>query len=152
MGDSNPRYSCLYTPFPTVRLQPLGQSSFVSICVWKSCGFSMKFHYKKSTFICYFIIMFKEFIVFIEQYNIFGVAVWLLIATKVSQLVKGMIDDLVTPILLNPLLTKLKVKKLEDLSFRGILYGKVLSTLIDFLITAFLIFLLVKYANIAIKK
>jgi len=75
-----------------------------------------------------------------------------LIATKVGQLVKGMIEDLVTPILLNPLLTKLRVKKLEDLSFRGILYGKVLSTLIDFLITAFLIFLLVKYAGIAIKK
>lgn len=96
--------------------------------------------------------MLQEFITFIEQYNIFGVAVWLLIATKVGELVKGMIDDLVTPLLLNPLLTRLKVKKLEDLSFRGILYGKVLATLIDFLITAFLIFLLVKYANIALVK
>lgn len=79
-------------------------------------------------------------------------AVWLLIATKVWELVKWMIDDLVTPLLLNPLLTKLKVKKLEDLSFKWVLYGKVLATLIDFLITAFLIFLLVKYANIAVIK
>lgn len=96
--------------------------------------------------------MFQEFITFIEQYNVFGVAVGLLIATKVWELVKGMIDDLVTPLILNPLLTKLRVKKLEDLSYRWVLYWKVLATLIDFLITAFLIFLLVRYANIAVIK
>jgi large conductance mechanosensitive channel len=72
----------------------------------------------------------------------------LLIATKVGTLVKGLIEDLITPLLLNPILTRLKVKNIEDLSFKGILYGKVLSTLIDFLITAFLVFLFVKYTNI----
>lgn len=92
--------------------------------------------------------MFKEFINFLAQYNIVGIAVWLLIATKVSTLVKWLIDDLITPMLLNPILTRLKVKNIEDLSFRGILYGKVISTLIDFLITAFLVFLFVKYTNI----
>ena len=92
--------------------------------------------------------MFKEFINFLAQYNIVGIAVWLLIATKVSTLVKWLIDDLITPLLLNPILTRLKVKNIEDLSFKGILYGKVLSTLIDFLITAFLVFLFVKYTNI----
>lgn len=85
---------------------------------------------------------------FLSQYNVVGIAVWLLIATKVWTLVKWLIEDLVTPLLLNPILKKLRVKHIEELSYKWILYGKVLSNLIDFLITAFLVFLFVKYANI----
>jgi large conductance mechanosensitive channel len=96
--------------------------------------------------------MVKEFMSFLSQYNIIGIAVWLLIATKVWELVKGMIDDLITPLILNPILTKLKVKKMEDLSYRGILYGKVIATLIDFLIVAFLVFLVVKYMHVDMIK
>ena len=95
--------------------------------------------------------MLKEFMAFLAQYNIFGIAIWLLIATKVGELVKWIIENLITPMILNPILTKLKVKKMEDLSFRGILYGKVISTVIDFLITAFLVFLVVKYAGITLQ-
>jgi large-conductance mechanosensitive channel len=50
-----------------------------------------------------------------------------------------------------PLFKKLKIEKLEDLSCKGILYGKVLARFIDFAITAFFIFLLVKYMSIQIK-
>lgn len=50
--------------------------------------------------------------------------------------------------ILNPILKRLRVKHIEDLSYKGVLYGKVMSTLIDFLLTAFLVFLFVKYANI----
>ncbi len=92
--------------------------------------------------------MLKEFMAFLSQYNVIGVAVWLLIATKVWALVKWMIEDLVTPMILNPILKRLRVKHIEDLSYKGVLYGKVMSTLIDFLLTAFLVFLFVKYANI----
>jgi large conductance mechanosensitive channel len=85
---------------------------------------------------------------FLSQYNVVGIAVWLLIATKVWTLVKWLIEDLVTPLLLNPILKRLRVKHIEDLSYKWILYGKVLSNSIDFLITAFLVFLFVKYAHI----
>jgi len=85
---------------------------------------------------------------FLSQYNVVGIAVWLLVATKVWTLVKWLIEDLVTPMLLNPILKKLRVKHIEDLSYKWILYGKVISNLIDFLITAFLVFLFVKYANV----
>ena len=95
--------------------------------------------------------MLHEFMAFLENYNVLGMAVGLLIATKVGALVKGLIEDLVTPLLLNPLFTKLKVKNLEWLSFKGVLYGKTLATLIDFLVTAFLVFMLIKYMDIAIK-
>ncbi len=89
---------------------------------------------------------------FLAQYNIVGIAIWLLVATKVGELVKWLIDDLITPLLLNPILTKLKVKKMEDLSYRWILYGKVISTLIDFIIVAFLVFLVVKYMHVDMVK
>jgi len=96
--------------------------------------------------------MIKEFMTFLSQYNVVGIAVWLLIATKVWELVKWLIDDLITPLILNPILTRLKVKRMEDLSYKGILYGKVIATLIDFLIVAFLVFLVVKYMHIDMIK
>ncbi|HMS91424.1 MAG TPA: MscL family protein [Candidatus Absconditabacterales bacterium] len=94
--------------------------------------------------------MIQEFMTFLGQYNIVGIAIGLLIATKVGVLVKGIIEDLVTPLILQPILKRLKVDHIEELSYRGILYGKVISTLIDFLITAFLVFLFIKYANITL--
>jgi large conductance mechanosensitive channel len=62
--------------------------------------------------------MFHDFVDFIAKYNIFGVAIGLLIATKVGELVKGMIENLITPLILNPTLKRLKVKKMEDLSYK----------------------------------
>jgi large-conductance mechanosensitive channel len=47
-----------------------------------------------------------------------------------------------------PLFKKLKVDKLEDLSWKGILYGKALARLIDFVLTAFLVFLVIKYMGV----
>jgi len=94
--------------------------------------------------------MFKDFVTFLSQYNIVGIAIWLLIATKVWALIKWLIEDLITPLILQPILKKLRVKHIEDLSYKWILYGKVLSTLIDFFITAFLVFLIVRYAHISL--
>lgn len=94
--------------------------------------------------------MLKEFFSFLSQYNVVGIAVWLLIATKAGELVKGLIDDLITPLILAPVLKRLKVKNIEELSFKWILYGKVISTLIDFMVTAFIIFLVIKYAHISV--
>jgi large conductance mechanosensitive channel len=94
--------------------------------------------------------MLKEFMAFLAQYNIFGIAIGLLIATKVWTLIKWLIEDLITPLILQPILTKLRVKHIEDLSYKWVLYGKVMSTLIDFFITAFLVFLIVRYAHISL--
>lgn len=94
--------------------------------------------------------MLQEFMTFLRQYNVIWIAIWLLIASKAWELVRWLIEDLITPIILNPVLTKLKVKNIEQLSYRWILYGKVISTLIDFIITALIIFLFIKYADISV--
>lgn len=95
--------------------------------------------------------MLSEFMTFLETYNVIGVTIGLILATKVADATKSLVEDLITPAIFAPLLKKLKVDKLEDLSFRGILYGKVLARIIDFIIVAFCLFLVVKYMNITIK-
>jgi large conductance mechanosensitive channel len=94
--------------------------------------------------------MFQEFVTFLSQYNVVWIAVWLLIASKAWELVRWLIEDLITPVILGPVLKRLKVKNIELLSYKWILYGKVISTLIDFIITALIIFLFIKYANISV--
>lgn len=95
--------------------------------------------------------MISEFMTFLETYNVIGVTIGLILATKVADVTKSLVEDLITPAIFAPLLKKLKIEKLEDLSFRGILYGKVLARVIDFIIVAFCLFLVVKYMNITIK-
>ena len=74
---------------------------------------------------------------FLAKYNVIGMAIGLLIAGKVWALVKGIIEDL--------------VHKLEELSWRGVLYGKVLANIIDFLITAVIVFLVIKQLGVEPK-
>jgi large conductance mechanosensitive channel len=56
-----------------------------------------------------------------------------------------LIEDFVTPLIFSPILKKLKIEKLEDLSWHGVLYGKALARFIDFLLTAFIVFLVIHY-------
>lgn len=81
---------------------------------------------------------------FIATHDIIWVAIGLLIATKVWELTKSLIEDFVTPLIFSPILKKLKIEKLEDLSWRWILYGKLLARGIDFIIVAIVVFLVIK--------
>ena len=81
---------------------------------------------------------------FIANYNVIWVAIWLLIATKVGEWTKSFIEDFVTPLIFSPILKKLKIDKLEDLSYKGVLYWKLIARTIDFIIIALLVFLVIK--------
>ena len=85
-----------------------------------------------------------DFMQFIADYNVIWVAIWLLIATKVGEWTKSFIEDFITPLIFAPILKRLKIDKLEDLSWRGVLYGKLLARTIDFIVVALVIFLIVK--------
>ena len=86
---------------------------------------------------------------FVATYNVIWVAIWLLIATKVGEWTKSFIEDFITPLILTPLFKKLKIDKLEDLSWRWVLYGKLIARTIDFIIIALLIFFVVKYLKVS---
>lgn len=92
--------------------------------------------------------MLQEFMDFMLKNNVIGVAIWLLIATKVGEVVKSLIEDLLTPLLLAPLFKKMKVDKLEELSVRGVLYGQLLARIIEFVVIAIIVFIMIKYMGL----
>ena len=92
-----------------------------------------------------------EFMEFIATYNVIWVAIWLLIATKVGERTKSFIEDFITPLILAPLFKKLKIDKLEDLSWKWVLYGKLLARTIDFIVVALIVFLIIKWIGIEAK-
>jgi large conductance mechanosensitive channel len=93
--------------------------------------------------------MIQEFMDFLLKNNVIGVAVGLLIATKVGEVIKSLIEDLITPLILQPVFKKLKVENIEQLSARGVLYGKVIARVIEFIVVAFIVFMVIK--NLGVK-
>ena len=96
--------------------------------------------------------MLKEFRSFIMRGNVIDLAVAVIIGGAFSAIVGSLINDVITPLLLKPTMEALHVSKLENLGWNGVLYGKFLASVINFTVTAFIIFLLVKTMNRALKK
>ena len=84
--------------------------------------------------------------------NVIDLAVAVIIGGAFSGIVGSLINDVITPLLLKPSMEALHVDKLEYLAWKGVLYGKFLSSVLNFLVTAFIIFLMVKTMNKAVKK
>ena len=96
--------------------------------------------------------MLKEFRSFIMRGNVIDLAVAVIIGGAFSAIVGSLINDVITPLLLKPTMEALHVSKLENLGWNGVLYGKFIASVINFTVTAFIIFLLVKAMNRAMKK
>jgi len=96
--------------------------------------------------------MLKEFKTFIMRGNVVDLAVAVIIGAAFNAIVGSLINDVITPLLLKPAFATMNVDKLENLAWNGVLYGKFLASVINFLVTAFVIFLMVKAMNKAKKK
>ncbi|MBK9592367.1 MAG: large conductance mechanosensitive channel protein MscL [Crocinitomicaceae bacterium] len=96
--------------------------------------------------------MLKEFkpLFYVEMWLILAAAV--IIGAAFGAIVSSMVTDVLTPLILNPVMEHLHVSKLEEVAWHGVLYGKFIATVINFVIVAFVIFLMVKGMNKAIKK
>ena len=88
--------------------------------------------------------MMKEFVGFLKQYGVVGLAIAVIIGGKLNLLVTSLVNDLLTPLILQPALNAAGVSKLANLSYNGILYGKVLSSMLDFMVVAFIVFVFAK--------
>lgn len=86
----------------------------------------------------------SDFVLFLQEFNVVGIAVGLVMAAKVNEFVNSLIEDVVTPLLLAPVFKKLNIEKLEDMSYNGILYGKAIAKLISFIVVAVLVFFFIK--------
>lgn len=96
--------------------------------------------------------MLKEFRTFILRGNVVDLAVAVIIGAAFSAIVGSLISDIITPLLLQPAMNALKVSELESISWNGVKYGKFIASVINFLVTAFIIFLMIKGMNKFQKK
>jgi len=96
--------------------------------------------------------MLKEFKTFIMRGNVVDLAVAVIIGAAFGAIVNSLVADVITPLLLKPTMESLGVEKLEGLAWNGVLYGKFLATVINFVVVGFVIFLLIKGMNAATKK
>ncbi len=97
--------------------------------------------------------MLKEFKAFAMRGNVVDLAVGVIIGGAFGKIVGSFIEDVITPLLLKPALEAASLTKLEELTILGtVKYGNFLSSVINFIIVAFVLFLIIKGMNAAKKK
>ena len=97
--------------------------------------------------------MLKEFKDFAMKGSVVDLAVGVIIGAAFNSIVTSFIGDVITPLLLKPALDAAHLTKLADLTVLGtVKYGNFLSATINFIIVAFVLFLLIKALNAAKKK
>lgn len=91
--------------------------------------------------------MFKEFKDFIAKGNVIDLAVAVIMGGAFGAIVTSLIEDLITPVLLNPVMKAAQVDELAKLTMNGIKYGNFLAAVLNFLVIAFVMFMLVRSIN-----
>jgi len=91
---------------------------------------------------------FSEFKEFATKGNVIDLAVGVIIGAAFNKIVSSLIDDVITPLILKPALEAAHLSTIEQLvAFGGIKYGVFLSAVINFIIVAFVLFLIIKGIN-----
>lgn len=97
--------------------------------------------------------MLKEFKAFAMRGNVVDLAVGVIIGAAFSKIVSSLIEDVITPLVLKPALEAASLTRLEELTFLGtVKYGVFLSATLNFIIVAFVLFLIIKGINASKKK
>jgi large conductance mechanosensitive channel len=97
--------------------------------------------------------MLKEFKAFALRGNVIDLAIGVVIGAAFGKIVSSLIDHVITPLLLKPAMDAANLKNLEDLTILGsVKYGMFLSAVINFLIVAFVLFVIVKGINSMKRK
>lgn len=96
--------------------------------------------------------MLREFRDFINKGNVIDLAVAVIMGAAFGAIVSSLIGDIITPLLLNPVMRAMKVDELAKLAYNGIKYGNFLAAVLNFLVIAVVIFLLVRSINQMTKR
>lgn len=92
--------------------------------------------------------MLKEFKEFAVKGNVMDLAIGVIIGAAFGKIVNSLVDDVITPLILKPILDFSHLSKLEDLKMFGtVKYGTFLAAIINFIIVAFALFLVVRFLN-----
>ena len=78
--------------------------------------------------------MLKDLKDFLLRGNVVDLAVGVIIATAFGAIINSFVNDIITPLLLNPALEAANVKNIAELAWNGVTYGKFLSAVINFVV------------------
>ena len=97
--------------------------------------------------------MIAEFKAFAMKGNVIELAIGVVIGAAFGKIISSLIDDVITPLILKPALEAAKITEIDQLvAFGGVKYGVFISSLINFIIVSFVLFLVVKAVNVYKKK
>ena len=91
--------------------------------------------------------MLKDLKAFLLRGNIVDLAVAVVIGAAFGAIVTSLVNDIITPLILNPALKAAGVEKIAELTWNGVAYGSFLSAVINFIIVGTTLFFVVKAAS-----
>lgn len=91
--------------------------------------------------------MLKDLKDFLLRGNIVDLAVAVVIGAAFGAIVTSFVNDIITPLILNPALKAAGVEKIAELTWNGVAYGSFLSAVINFLVIGTVLFFVVKAAE-----
>ncbi|SFH85533.1 large conductance mechanosensitive channel protein MscL [Halpernia frigidisoli] len=89
----------------------------------------------------------KEFKDFAFKGNVVDLAVAVIIGAAFGKIVTSLVEDVITPLLLNPALKAAGAENISKLEWNGVTYGNFLSAVISFICIAIVLFMIIKAAN-----
>jgi large conductance mechanosensitive channel len=87
---------------------------------------------------------FQDFREFIMRGNVVDLAIAVIIGGAFSKIINSLVIDIITPLILQPILTAAKLDELSELSVNGVKYGLFLAAVLNFLLVAFCIFVIIR--------
>lgn len=97
--------------------------------------------------------MIKEFKDFAIKGNVIDLAVGVVIGAAFGKIINSLIEDVITPLILQPALKAAHLTNLQDLKmFGSVKYGLFISAVINFLLVAWVLFLIIKGVNAAKRR
>ncbi|MFA1311251.1 large conductance mechanosensitive channel protein MscL [Streptococcus dysgalactiae] len=96
--------------------------------------------------------MIKELKAFLFRGNVIDLAVAVIIGSAFGAIVTSFVNDILTPLILNPALKAANVENITQLTWNGVKYGSFLGAVINFLIIGTSLFFVVKAAEKAMPK
>ena len=93
----------------------------------------------------------KEFKEFAVKGNVIDLAVGVIIGAAFGKIVSSLVEDVITPLLLNPAMKAAGADSIKTLAWNGVTYGNFLSSVINFICIALVLFIMIKGIN-KVKK
>jgi len=89
----------------------------------------------------------QEFKDFALKGNVVELAVAVIIGKAFGDIVNSLVADVITPLLLNPAMKAAGAENIKELAWNGVTYGNFISSIINFLCIAIVLFLMIKGIN-----